>query len=448
MARRSTGQIVTRKTKGGTVFALRFYAGEERHYLTLGSAAEGWNRRRAEDELAATMAAVRAGAWEPPRPIATVERAPAKATFHEFASEWFEAHRHEWAERTVADYRWALSLHLLPHFAGMRLSAIDIKAVDDYKTAKLAEGERRATAIAAGKPLRGEDGKALRPLGPAQINKTLKRLSQILEIAEEYELIPRNPARGQRRRAKAPKTLRSWVEPEQALALIESGSTYMRPVIATLLGAGLRVSEAVALDWSDVSLPTRTLRVGKAKTAAGTYREVDLPGGLVDELTEWKMRGAPELAEWQAAHPDGGAPLFLSAHAGRVRRQSAANVARRLKTAIRGANRRLEAQGIEPISERVTPHSLRRTYASLRAASGDDPVYIAEQLGHTDPRFTLTVYTKAVKRRVKLSDMHLSEYEKALAWAALPGGGPQWALKGTGAAESSDPFAERGSDLA
>ena len=126
-----------------------------------------------------------------------------------------------------------------------------------------------------------------------------------------------------------------------------------------------------------------------------------MPGGVVEELAEWKLRGASELADWKRGIR-GGQPVFLSAHAGRVRRQSAANVARRLKTAIRRANRRLAELGIEPISERVTPHSLRRTYASLRAAAGEDPVYIAEQLGHTDPRFTLSVYTKAVKRRVKL----------------------------------------------
>ena len=48
-----------------------------------------------------------------------------------------------------------------------------------------------------------------------QLNKTLKRLSQILEVAEEYEYIARNPARGKRRRVKAPKTRRSWVEPER-----------------------------------------------------------------------------------------------------------------------------------------------------------------------------------------------------------------------------------------
>ncbi len=138
--------------------------------------------------------------------------------------------------------------------------------------------------------------------------------------------------------------------------------------------------------------------------------------------------------------------MFLSAHAGRIRRPSAANVARRLKTAIRGANRRQAEFGIEPISERVTPHSLRRTYASLRAASGDDPVYIAEQLGHTDPRFTLTVYTKAVKRKAKLSDVYLAEHEKALAWAALSTA--EWALKGTGARPVDGQLAELPSNMA
>ena len=67
----------------------------------------------------------------------------------------------------------------------------------------------------------------------------------------------------------------------------------------------------------------------------------------------------------------------------------------------------------------------------MRAALRDDPVYIAEQMGHKDPRFTLSVYTKAVKRRAKLHGAYLAEFERALAWAALPGS--ETALTGTGA---------------
>jgi hypothetical protein len=35
----------------------------------------------------------------------------------------------------------------------------------------------------------------------------------------------------------------------------------------------------------------------------------------------------------------------------------------------------------------------------LRGALRDDPIYIAEPIGHSDPRFTLSVYAKAAKRR-------------------------------------------------
>jgi integrase len=400
MARRSTGQVVERQTKRGTVFALRFYAAGDRRYETLGSDAEGWNRRKAEDELAAVMAAVRAGTWSPSQVEAEVREVP---TFHEFATDWLEARKGELRPRTVADYKWALSYHLLPFFRTYLVSEIRAQDVDRYKAAKLAEGK----------------------LAPSQINKTLKRLAQIIDTAIEYELTDRaNPARGRRRRVKNTPPQRTWVEPEQLPSLLEAASSPMRPVLGLLAGAGLRVGEAVALDWHDVNLATGTLRVGRAKTAAG-IREVDLPGGLVDELAEWRMRGAPQFETWDGE----GEPVLLSSHAGHLRRQSEANVARRLKTAIKHANGKLDELGIERISERVTPHSLRRTFASLRAASGDDPVYIADQLGHTDPRFTLSVYTKAVKRRAKLSPAYLAEYEKALAWAALSSG--QQALTGT-----------------
>jgi hypothetical protein len=81
------------------------------------------------------------------------------------------------------------------------------------------------------------------------------------------------------------------------------------------------------------------------------------------------------------------------------------------------AQPRLSKLGIEPISERVTPHSLRRTFASLRAACGDDPVYIAEQLGHEDPAFTIRVYAKVAKRRERLSGAYLAAFDGALEWA-------------------------------
>ena len=67
----------------------------------------------------------------------------------------------------------------------------------------------------------------------------------------------------------------------------------------------------------------------------------------------------------------------------------------------------------------MSPHSLRRTYASLRAALRDDPVYIAEQMGNTDARFTFSVYQKAAKRREKLEGRYLEAFDAALVWAQI-----------------------------
>lgn len=387
MARQATGQVI--EPKDGRAWAIRFRAYGKRRFVTLGTAADGWSRQRAEAELRHVLADVERGIWKPHAP-AEVEAPSEVPTFHEFASQWLDGRRPELRPRTVADYEWALSYHLLPFLADHRIDQITVAEVDRYKAVKLREGK----------------------LGASQINKTLKLLAQIFDMAIEYELVDRaNPARGRRRRVKATKPQRTWVEIEQLMALIEASSLTMRPLVATLAGSGLRVGEALALDWRDVNLAAGTLIVGTAKTDAGTGREVDLPGGLIEALSEWKARKS------RASAP--GDPIFVTRTG---TRQTVTNVDHRLKTTIRKANAQLVELGIDPIGERVSPHSLRRTYASIRAALRDDPVYIAEQLGHEDPGFTFRVYQRAAKRRDRLSGDYLEAYDRALDWAAMGSG--------------------------
>jgi integrase len=156
-----------------------------------------------------------------------------------------------------------------------------------------------------------------------------------------------------------------------------------------------------------INLATGTLGVGEAKTDAGTYREVDLAGELIEALSEWKAT---------RDRTGRGDPVFVTRTGSR---QTVTNVDHRMKAAIRSANGTLDELGIEPISERVTPHSLRRSYASLRAAAGDNPIYIAEQLGHEDPAFTFRVYQRAAKRRDKLEGAYAKAFDRALEWAAM-----------------------------
>ena len=96
------------------------------------------------------------------------------------------------------------------------------------------------------------------------------------------------------------------------------------------------------------------------------------------------------------------------------------NLGRRLRTARRRANRRLAELELDPIGEAVTPYSFRRLYASLRYALGDDPVYVAEQMGHSDAgALSMGTYARAVRRRERLAGTTLREFDRALQWAAM-----------------------------
>lgn len=384
MPRKATGQVI--EPSDGRSWAIRFRAYGKRRYVALGTAEDGWSRKRAEAELRHVLADVERGIWRPYEPAQAPQAAEAP-TFHEFASEWLENREPELRPKTVTSYRWQLSGHLLPHFARMRLDQIGPEDVDRYKAAKLREGA----------------------LGPNQINKSIGLLAMILDAAGDYGHVDpaRNPARGRRRRIKRSTPSRPTVEPEQLPSLLETAGE-LRPILATMAGAGLRNGEACALDWPDFDPGSGTLTVAASKTDAGV-RQVDLPDALRRELAKHKLR----------TRRSSEGPIFLNRNG---QRQSVSNVERRMKTAIRRANQRLDRLGIRPIDEAVTPHSLRRLYASLRFALGDDPVYVAAQLGHTEPGFSMKVYASAVRRRERLTGAALREFDAALEWAAMGSG--------------------------
>jgi len=373
----------------------------KRRYVT----AEAHTRPDAETELANLLADVRRGIWRAPESGPVVEEPKAEPTFHEFSSEWLAAREQEGlAEKTIADLRWSLTNHLLPHFANFSLSEIDPMAVDRYKVGKAQERQEYDQARE-----RGE--KAPRGLSNNSINHTLSDLAQVLETAVEYGLLAQNPASGKRRRLKSTRPNRPWVEPQQLPALLDSAKTGNRAGIGRVLlgllaGTGLRIGEALDLRWRHVDLATGTLHVGKAKTEAGV-RSVDLTSALREELVLWR---AESLFTGADDH------VLTTSTGGK---HSDSNLRRDvLKPAVEAANIELAKDGIAEL-DGITFHSFRRTYASLRGVCGDDVRYTATQIGHTDARFTLSVYAQAITRRERLSGPHLRAYDRAIEWARM-----------------------------
>jgi integrase len=403
VARPPTGAIVERQGKDGTArFAIRFRVpGLGRQYQTL----DVRTKAEAERELAHTLADVERGLWQPPRSAPIVEEPKLEQTVHEFASEWYRHRELEGlAPRTLDDFRWALSGHLLAFFGSYPLSAVTPQLVDRFTHEKVAERQRLETARDAAKA-RGETF-AERGLSNRSINHVVQVLGQVLEAAVDYELLASNPATGKRRRLRAEQPARPWVEPEQLMALLNSATGSGRVLLVLLAGCGLRIGEALALRWSDVDLGSATLYVRKSKTAAGV-REVHLTPAVREELVLWRS----DTGDTKATD------LVLCTSTGR--RFWPSNLRRDvLFPAIARANARLEQLEIVPIGH-LTFHSLRRTYASLRCVCGDDPRYTADQLGHTDPKFTFRVYAQASKRRERLAPAQRKAFDEAIHWAQM-----------------------------
>jgi integrase len=239
----------------------------------------------------------------------------------------------------------------------------------------------------------------------------------------ERELIARNPARGRRRRLKQRKPERTWLDSaEQIAALLQTAgeldrkaridrrATPRRTLLATLALGGLRIGEALALRWRDVDLAAGRLRVRDSKTDAGV-RKVDLLPALREELSIHK------------AQTRFGAPDDFVFPTDRGRKVNPSNVRSRIMArTIERANEKLTKRDAAPLPDGLTPHSLRRTFISLLLAIGEEVPYVMRQVGHADPKVTLSIYAQVMFR---------GEGERERLKALVEGS--DWALMGTDA---------------
>ena len=182
-----------------------------------------------------------------------------------------------------------------------------------------------------------------------------------------------------RRRRRLPRTL----SPLEAERLIEAAAgTTPRALrdgalVELLYGAGLRVSEAVALTKGDVDLDGRFVRaLGKGNKE----RIVPVGRAAVEALRRYLSRGRPFL---DARHrPE----VFLNARGGALTRAGVFLILRRLAATA----------GLEP--ERVHPHLLRHSFATHLLEGGADLRSVQEMLGHADLA-TTELYTHVSDRR-------------------------------------------------
>ncbi len=228
----------------------------------------------------------------------------------------------------------------------------------------------------------------------ATVHKHLRHLRAILNAAVEEGFMAHNPL-GRKfirdLRLRIPRGDEPYTDGELAKlwskmeSLQRAAPVYVYVAKAAVV-TGARLGELIALDWDDLDLTNRTLRIrrhwdrvdGMTLPKDGEPRTLNLIQPAVDVFEQWTA-----LVGVQPGH----SAIFPAPRS--PDRLNGQYVSRRVDDAR-------EKAGIPDVGEggrkRKPFHAFRASYARLCREQGLDPQWVQFQLGHSDPDLTLNVY--------------------------------------------------------
>jgi integrase len=260
-----------------------------------------------------------------------------------YSDRWLDSVKATRKRSTSAFYSFNLKLHILPVLGGKPVSAVTRADCRELITKCRAAKMNRSSLLG--------------------VQRTL---SAVLSQAVEDGLLAQNPCfrlaaryigRGDDERVEVQPASR-----EQAAHFLEVVREYYPEYAAFFLTAfrtGLRLGELLALEWADVDLDGRSLRVRRNRTRGAV--------------------SSPKSRQARSVDLERPALVFLTPDGNPI---DADNLRRRVF-------RRLTERAKFPF---LTLHGMRHTYATLLLANGAPLTYVSTQLGHSSPHVTATVY--------------------------------------------------------
>ena len=287
---------------------------------------------------------------------------------------------------TIDNYTWAVESHIKPALGTVRLTRLSAEDVDRLLRDLIASELARSSV---------------------RIVRTV--LVSALTHAERRGYVRGNVARLSVLPPGAVRESRALTVEQLGSFLTAAKGDRFEAAWLVMVALGLRPGEVLGLQWSDVDLTARTLRVSQALRREGntlligdpktstSRRTLDLPVVVVEALTAHRKRQAAERLEAGELWEDRGM-VFANALGG----------------ITDPANFRRAFRRVTNLAELGDwhPHELRHTAVSLLSDDGVALELIADVAGHSSTRITGTVYRHAVTPTISA---HVETMDRLLA---------------------------------
>jgi integrase len=277
-----------------------------------------------------------------------------KVTVTELAPEWLARKEQATAPSNYRMIESAWRVHVQPKWGRWQVSAITVPDIESW-VAQMVKDGRGATTV-------------LRAHGV---------LSGVLSDAVKSKRLASNPATGIEGLPRKVARRHVYLSADDVHRLAAESGEH-RPLVYVLAFCGLRWGEAIALRVSDVEFLKRRLVVADnavqlgvdhavGQTKGRKIRSVPVPSFVLDELAP--LCAAKKRGELVFPGPDG---KYLP----------------RPKSTRGWFAGAVDRAGVQ----KITPHDLRHTAASLAVSAGCNVLALARMLGHKDASVTLRIY--------------------------------------------------------
>ena len=198
------------------------------------------------------------------------------------------------------------------------------------------------------------------------INSELVVLRMMFRLAIQWHYAEKNPTDGVSKLKIQKKVAPRFLTEEECKKLLDNSGEWLSPIFFTFLNTGMRKSELENLEWSDIDLKRRKIKISVKDNWAPKTNEREIPIN----------NGLYEILQRQRVKTNGSSYVFPGEDGKKIYKN-------RLRNRLITLTKKLGFGEVTQI------HALRHTFASHLVMKGVDLSTIKQLLGHSDIETTM-----------------------------------------------------------